>query len=479
GIEPYDISTGDFNDDGRLDLAVSSGDFGGLHVLLGSATGFFPVHDVYLSGNTCSGAAVADVDQDGIDDLIVTHSASVGTPNQLQILPGLGSAGTGNGTFGTPVSFTDCCTPVHVISGDFDADGRPDFATCAYSTDHLSVFLDGCSPPPGPPSIVRIRDVPNDQGGKVFLTWTRSAFDVTGGAVNAYRVWRQVPPGALTETALAAADEGRADIRRELVTHADGSTEIVFWEALATLPAQRLAGYGYTAATPQDSIAGSNPRFTFSVSALTNNIDVFYDSAPDSGYSVDNVAPGAVAGLVASRTAGAAQLDWQPDGAPDLAGYHVHRSYDPAFVPSAATLLATVTQPSFHDPEGMTASYRICAVDAHGNMSPFASALAATTDAGPRPAPGRTALAAPRPNPVRAALDVRLSLAHGSRVSLALHDQLGRHVRTLLDAARPPGELTLRWDLRDDAEQRVAPGVYFLRMRADGREQVRRVTVVR
>lgn len=479
GVEPYDISTGDFNEDGRLDLAVSSGDFGGLHVLLGSASGFFPVHDVYLNGNTCSGAAVADVDQDGIADLVVTHSASLSAPDQLQILPGLGSGGIGNGTFGTPVSFADCCTPMHLITGDFDADGRPDFATCAYTTNHLSVFLDGCSPAPGPPAIVRIRDVPNDQGGKVFLTWTRSAFDVAGGAVNAYRVWRQVPPGAVAELALTATSAGSEAVRRGVRVRADGTTDIVFWEALATLPAQRLAGYGYTAATPQDSIAGSNPRFTFYVSALTNNIDVFYDSAPDSGYSVDNLAPVAITGLVATRSAGAAQLDWQPNAAPDLAGYRVYRSYDPAFEPSAATLLATVTQPSFHDAEGMTASYRICAVDVHGNLSPFAAVLAATTGVGPGGTPGVTALAAPRPNPVHGALDVRLSLAHASRVSVALFDQLGRHVRTLLDAAHPAGELAPTWDLRDEAGHRIAPGLYFMRMRADGREQVRRVTVVR
>ena len=479
GLEPYDIGTGDFNDDGRLDLVVASGDFDGVRVLLGTGTGFFPVVTPYLVGSTCSGVAVADFDQDGIDDLVVTNSSAFGATNQMNLLRGLGSGGVGNGMFDTPVSYDDCCTPVHPLTADLDGDGRADVVSCEYASNRVAVFLNGCSPVPGPPAIVRIRDVPNDEGGKVFMTWTRSSFDIPGGAVNAYRVWRQVPPEAVVSLSLTAGGDLPADIRRQVVTSADGTTDLVFWEALATLPAQRLAGYGYTAATPQDSILGSNPRFTFYVSALTSNIDLFYDSAPDSGYSVDNLSPAAPSGLLVARSLGAAQLNWAPSNATDFAMFRLYRSYDPAFVPSASTLLATLTTPSYHDSEGMTASYRIAAVDAHGNASPYTSSITATTGVGPTGVPTTTALAAPRPNPVRGVLDVRLSLAHASHVSLAVYDQFGRRVRGLLDESRPAGDIRLHWDTRDDAGHRLAPGVFFLRMRADGREQVQQLSVMR
>ena len=479
GLEPYDIGTGDFNADGRLDLVVVSGALDGVRVLLGTGTGFFPVVTSYLVGSTCTGVAVADFDQDGIDDIAVTNSSAFGATNQMSVLRGLGSGGAGNGTFDTPVSYDNCCTPVHPITADVDGNGRADVVSCEYTSNGVAVFLDGCSTPAGPPAIVRIRDVPNDEGGKVFMTWTRSSFDIPGGAVNAYRVWRQVPPEAVVSLSLTAGGDLPADIRRQVVTHADGTTDLVFWEALATLPAQRLAGYGYTAATPQDSILGSNPRFTFYVSALTSNIDRFYDSAPDSGYSVDNLSPAAPSGLLVARSGGAAQLDWAPSNAADFAMFRIYRSYDPAFVPSASTLLATLTTPSYHDPEGMTASYRIAAVDAHGNASPYTSSIMATTGVGPAGVPLTTALAAPRPNPVRGVLDVRLSLAHASYVSLAVYDQFGRRVRGLLEESRPAGDIRLRWDTRDDAGHRVAPGVFFLRMRADGREQVRQLSVMR
>src|SRR4030095_3858467 len=54
--------------------------------------------------------------------------------------------------------------------------------------------MNGAAPVATPPHITRIRDVPNDQGGKVFITWTKAALDVTGGAVNGYTVWRLVTP---------------------------------------------------------------------------------------------------------------------------------------------------------------------------------------------------------------------------------------------------------------------------------------------
>src|ERR1051326_5077324 len=78
---------------------------------------------------------------------------------------------------------------------------------------------------------------------------------------------------------------------REVIAISQSDAQVVYWEALATLPAQRLAGYGYTAATTQDSMPHSNPYTAFFVSALTPDIDVFYSSAIDSGYSVDNVPP--------------------------------------------------------------------------------------------------------------------------------------------------------------------------------------------
>src|SRR6185436_18635340 len=86
---------------------------------------------------------------------------------------------------------------VGLAIADLDGNGKPDAVTCGYQSSSLGLFRDGCAPDPNPPHITKIRDVPNDQGGKVFITWTKSSLDATGGPVNGYTVWRLVPPAGV------------------------------------------------------------------------------------------------------------------------------------------------------------------------------------------------------------------------------------------------------------------------------------------
>jgi hypothetical protein len=475
--EPYELTTGDFNGDGKLDLAVAVSNDGGLHVLLGNGTGSYPISSstTYLPGVNTSGVSAADINGDGITDLGVTSAVT----NTLYLLKGQGAGGVGNGAFDLPVTLANCCFSVHLNGADLNQNGRPDLMVCDYTSNTVAVFLDGCSGDLTLPSITRIRDVPNDQGGKVFMTWTRSSFDAAGGPVNAYRVWRMVPPEIAAARSATALVAGTSVLRSERVTRADGRTDIVYWEALATLPAQRLAGYGYTAATPQDSLPNGNPFFTYRVSALTSNIDLFYDSAPDSGYSVDNLPPAAPAQFVANRAAGANQLTWAPSPDADFESFRLYRSADPAFSPSPATLMATLTTAGYTDPGDANGNYKLMAVDKHGNCSPVAYALVPGTTAVPGGAPGTTWLAAPSPNPMRHALGVRFSLAQSARVSLALYDQQGRRTRTLLSGEQPAGEVALEWDARDDAGHLANAGLYFLELKTGNQRFVKRVVMIR
>ena len=478
GIVPYDLATGDFNEDGHLDLAVSNSGWGGMHVLLGSGTGTFSATNAYLTGVNCAGIAPADFDGDGILDLAVDDCVN----GQLLLLKGQGSGGVGDGTFAAPVVLADCCFPVHVIAADLDDNGKPDAVSCGYQSSSLGVFRDGCVPDPNVPHIVKIRDVPNDQGGKVFITWTRSALDVTGGAVNGYTVWRLVPPAGLVAHAatLAAMPADPTRVRRELEVRPNGVADVDYWEALATLPAQRLPGYGYTAATPQDSLPDSNPLFTYRITATTANIDVFYDSEPDSGYSVDNIPPFAPGSLTATWAPGGASLHWTANTDPDLDHYAVYRSDDPAFAPSPATLIGEPTTNAFADATPHPyATYRLAAVDKHGNESPYASVDMRTVTGVGDGRPGTTWLAPPWPNPVRGAFDLRFGLAREGRVTIVVMDAQGRRVRTIADGVRPAGDASLRWDARDESGAPVGAGLYWLDFRAGPQHIVRRFALVR
>src|SRR5207244_11337056 len=128
-------------------------------------------------------------------------------------------------------------------------------------------------------------------------------------------IWRRVPNPATAAARSGGVTRGNAETRTTRDTRRVmpwGSVEETFWEAIANPPAAQLVSYGYTAPTTQDSIAAGNPYTAFFVQALTADPFVFYDSAPDSGYSVDNLAPRTPTPFTASFSNGNTALHWHP-----------------------------------------------------------------------------------------------------------------------------------------------------------------------
>jgi hypothetical protein len=58
---------------------------------------------------------------------------------------------------------------------------------------------------------------------------------------------------------------------------------------------------------------------------------------------------------------------------------------------------------------------------------------------------------------------VRFGIAKAGRVQIGIYDVTGRKIRNLADRVFPAGEQELRWDGTDDAGNKVARGVYFVR----------------
>ena len=298
------------------------------------------------------------------------------------------------------------------------------------------------------PHLDFVRDVPNDQGGKVMLGWTASSFDGFPKQVTSYRVWRRVP----------GADS---------------------WEALADLPAGHLTGYGTTAATPQDSLPGSNPFTAFFVRALTANPDVYYDSNADSGYSVDNLAPDVPQGIQGAYVmAGGIRIQWQRSQAADVAAYRVYRGATPGFVPSEVNRLASTADTTFIDRSADATFYKLSAVDVHGNESGFASVSVA-----PNGALSTTVMLAPQPNPSTSGVDFGYTVGsdQGSAgsvpVRLVLFDTRGKLVRVLESGAEPVGQYHVQWNGLDEHGARVGTGVYQYKLQVG--TQVRSGKVIR
>jgi hypothetical protein len=143
-------ATGDFNDDGRLDLALISsvGAYGvsyGISILLGNGDGSFqPPLAAPVSFDSPSGSLlVADLDGDGRPDLAMVDGGNYyyGTPGRVRVL-----LGNGDGTFRPPVE-SAAALPARqysaytIVAGHFNSDGRTDIAVADENYGVISVFL--------------------------------------------------------------------------------------------------------------------------------------------------------------------------------------------------------------------------------------------------------------------------------------------------------------------------------------------------
>jgi transposase len=423
---------------------------------------------IRLAGDGAGGAIVAWLDYRNVGAYLYARRVS-STGNLMWTSNGVPLCTNGTSDQGHWVTPDDVGGAIVAFSSTH---GLNDFNIYAQRVDRFGAIGEA------EPAITAIEDVAGDQGGQVVVEWTASYLDADPVfGIEAYSVWRQVPSAAVTaEPATLAAAAGGL---RPALRAATLGAQTTYWEYVGSVPARAREGYSFVTATTTDSMAGSNPCTRFMVSA-ENGGSYYWDSAPDSGYSVDNLAPPTPSPFAGAYADGASALQWGVCPAADFAVFRLYRGHSADFVPDAGNLLATLTTCSYTDDLGYPAWYKLCAVDIHGNVSPYAGLLPNGSVDVPGPAlPHELALSAPAPNPLRGATALRLALPRSAAVAAAVYDQQGRVVRTLLAGPQPAGEHTLRWDGRDEAGRAVPSGMYFVRCTVDGRVLTRRIAALR
>jgi hypothetical protein len=332
------------------------------------------------------------------------------------------------------------------------------------------------------PEIHAIRDVPNDQGGKVTVYWFASAYDtLPADPISEYDVWRELD-GVAANRALAAgarrASPGVALRPGDLRARRNG-LEDTYWEFVGGAPSRGVIDYALTVNTRGDSTATDPARETYEVDVHGGTSNYIATSDPDSGYSVDNLPPLAPTPFTDAydNTTGSS-LAWGNNIETDLAGYRLYRGATWGFLPSPANRIYQGAATSFHDAGGPV-YYKLSAYDIHGNEGPYAIAHGGNVGAPDATLPRELGLSLQSANPARGAAELRLDLPRPAWVDLAVFDPQGRRERLLWRGAEPAGELVARWDGRSDAGAEAPAGLYFVRMESEGRSFTRRVVLVR
>ncbi len=143
GSTPFFATTGDFDGDGKPDIAVADYDANAISIFRNTSTpgaiSLAPRTDYFSLINPIS-ISIADFDMDGKTDIAVANNNG----NSVSVFKNLSTVGTIS--FGPRTDYTTGLWPQSCITGDADMDGKTDIIITNYNSNSVSVLRNTSTP---------------------------------------------------------------------------------------------------------------------------------------------------------------------------------------------------------------------------------------------------------------------------------------------------------------------------------------------
>lgn len=141
GQQMWNLAAGDFNADGKLDIAGAARDTNSVILFTGNGTGGFTVGSPLSVGDRPRGITVADFNGDNLPDIATANQGAGANQGSVSVLLNTGGGSFTANTVGFGFGFGSSNVRFDLVARDFDGDGDQDLMTTKSNGEERFLFF--------------------------------------------------------------------------------------------------------------------------------------------------------------------------------------------------------------------------------------------------------------------------------------------------------------------------------------------------